>query len=72
MLAPMNPVYRTTPDDTLLAVREACSRHPEAAYYGPEKLLALVHELRVSPQRPAISEVEAALEALRIEGQILA
>lgn len=54
----------------LPALRELLSRHSNLADSGPEGLqLALRGYL---PGRPDIYEVEAALEALCVEGQVVA
>lgn len=71
MLAPMDPVYRTSLNNTLAAVRVVCSKHPQAASFGPEEIAAVLYGLRGSPRPPEVFEIEAALEALRIEGEIL-
>ncbi len=54
----------------LPALRELLSRHPDLAESGPEEL-----QLRLRgylPRRPEVCEIEVAMEALRVEGQVLA
>lgn len=70
MIAP-NRVYLNAPD-TLVAVRELLSQYPGAASCGPEEIAALVYDLYAAPHRPEVLEVEAALDALRIEDEVLA
>ncbi len=55
---------------TLPALRELLSQHPHLADSGPEEL-----QMRLRgylPHSPDIFEVEAALDALRVEEQVLA
>jgi hypothetical protein len=54
----------------LPALRELFSQHPNLANCGPEELRELLG--RYLPWRPGIFEIEAALEALRVEGQVVA
>ena len=74
MLAP-RPLYLnepTTREDVLPALRELLSQHPAVTYKSPDTLARLLWMLRYLPYRPETFEVEAALEALRIEGVIAA
>jgi len=63
---------RDTTDDpgVLFALRELFSQYPEAAQIDPERLADLFW--RYVPSRPHESQVEAALEALTMEGEVLA
>jgi hypothetical protein len=70
MTLAQDSVYTT--NDVLPTLRELFSQHPEAAKSGPETLSRLLYELRFLPCRPEIHEVEAALEALALEGEIAA
>jgi hypothetical protein len=67
MLAPKS-VYPK--DEVLLALRELYSQHPGAVKSGPDKLVRMLHVRRFLPRRCEVGEVEAALEALRVEGEI--
>lgn len=72
MLA-QNTLY--LPDRTqevLSALRELFSRHPGAMRSGSEALSRMMHLLRFLPYRPEVCEVEAALEALQVEGELAA
>ncbi len=51
-------------------VREFLSRHPEVAAYGAEELADRLRRLAGRRLRPI--EVETALEALRVEGEVVA
>ena len=63
-------VYTT--NDVLPTLRELFSQHPEATKSGPETLSRLLYMLRFLSYQPEIHEVEAALEALVLEGEIAA
>lgn len=66
------PPQRIIHDPNVLpAVRELISNSPEAACCGAETVAELLYTGRFLPYRPAIFAVEAALEALRVEGEIL-
>ncbi len=65
-----NSVYPT--NDVSPALRELLSQHPKIAKSGPEALSRLLYVLRFLPYQPEIREVEAALEALALEGGIAA
>lgn len=56
----------------LVALRELFSQHPGTMRSGPEFLSRLLYVLRFLPYRPDVFEVEAALEALQIEGELAA
>ena len=56
----------------LEALRDLFSHHPETTVAGPEMLAELLYEYRLLSIRPENCEVEAALEALRVEGEVLA
>lgn len=59
-------------DEVLPALRELFSQHPAAASSGPEALVRMVYVLQFLPYRPGVYEVEAALEALTLEGETAA
>lgn len=71
MTPAQNSVYTTT-NDVLPTLRELFSQHPEAATSSLETLSRLLYVLRFLPYQPEIREVEAALEALVLEGGIAA
>lgn len=52
------------------ALRELLARHPGLADSGPEELQA--HLRRYLPLRPELFEVEAAMEALCVDGRVVA
>lgn len=56
----------------LSTLRELFSQHPQAMRSGPETLGRMLHVLRFLPYRPEVWEVEAALEALQVEGALAA
>jgi hypothetical protein len=68
----IEPLRRDTADDpgVLFALRELFSQYPAAAQIGPEGLAELLW--RYVPSRPHESQVEAALEALAVEGEVVA
>ncbi len=68
MLAP-EQVYN---GDLLSALRELFSQHPAAVSCGPETLARMLYVLCYLNRRPAAFEVEAALEALQVEGGLAA
>ena len=60
-------------DPSLLsALRELFSQHPVMTQSGCETLSKALFVLRYLPYRPEPSAVEAGLEALRVEGEVLA
>ena len=56
----------------LPALRELLSQHPGMIQSGLESLSRTLYMFRFLPYCPNTSEVEAALEALRVEGKIAA
>jgi hypothetical protein len=68
-----DPFYTSNsePQTVLDALRSMLSQYPQAATAGPETLAELHYERRFLPYRPETFEVEAALEALTIEGEVL-
>ena len=60
------------PDSLLPALRELLSRHPSAASASPEWLARRLHALRYVASRPDEFEVQSALEALVLEGEVVA
>ena len=70
MTAPSPTIVRDL--GVLLALRDLFSQHPAMIYSEPETLGRALHVLRFLPYRPETFEVEAALEALRVEGEVLA
>jgi hypothetical protein len=67
----MNPLYSSLPE-VLPALRELFSHHPGAMRSGPEALSRMLYVLRFLPYRPEVFEVEVALEALAVEGEVAA
>ena len=63
-------VYRN--DEVLPALRELLCRYPATIYTEPEKLASLLYVLCYMPDPPEVREVEAALEALALEGEVAA
>jgi hypothetical protein len=57
--------------DVLPALRELFGQHPTMTQSGPESLSRALYVFRFPPHRPPTFEVEAALEALRIEGEVV-
>ena len=62
----------TTRDDVLPALRELLSQHPAVTYKSPGTLARLLRMLGYVSYQPETFEVEAALEALHIEGEVAA
>ena len=58
--------------EVLPALRELLSQHPGMTQSGLESLSRALYVFRFLPYCPNASEVEAALEALRVEGKIAA
>jgi hypothetical protein len=58
--------------DVLPALRELFSQHPAMARSGRENLSRALFALRYLPYRPETLAVEAAREALLVEGEVLA
>jgi hypothetical protein len=58
--------------DVLPALRELFSQHPGFEQSGLESLSRALYVFRFLPYRPETFEVEAAVEALRVEGEIAA
>ena len=69
MLAP--PQRSIHVGDVLPTVRELFSQYPAMTQSGPETLSRALHVLRFLAYRPETFEVEAALEALRVEEEVL-
>jgi hypothetical protein len=67
------PFYTNSnePQTVLDALRSMLSEYPQVATVGPETLSELLYERRFLSHQPEVFEVEAALEALRIEGEVL-
>ena len=72
MIAP-ETLYKTSSeyDDVFLALRELLSLHREIVDSGAEVLADLLYERRFLSRRPDAFDVEVALEALRMEGEVL-
>jgi hypothetical protein len=73
MVAPRDRFYineRTQED--LVALRVLLSRNPCAARFGAEILSELLYAERYLLHRMDVCEVECLLEALRVEGEVLA
>ena len=64
--------YHADASNFLPTLRELLSKDVHAASYSAETLGRLLWELGCLPCQPADHEVEAALEALRVEGEFLA
>jgi hypothetical protein len=73
MQSASNTLYPNSgePNSVFLALREFLHQHPEAVASGPETLAELLYERRFLPHRLEVFEVEVALEALRVEGEVL-
>ena len=74
MFTPSNELYPAKPcsgQDMLVAAREFLAHHREVGACGPETLADLLFEFRYLPHRPEPFEVEVALEALRVDGEVL-
>ena len=56
--------------DVLSALRELFSQHPVTTQSGCEALSQALFELHYLPSRPETFQVEAALEALLVEGEV--
>jgi hypothetical protein len=69
VIEPLPPDTRDYPS-VFLALRELFSRYPAAAESGPDRLADLL--CTYLPLRPDESQVEAALEALCVDGKVLA
>jgi hypothetical protein len=66
------PSELTTREDVLPTLRELLSQHPAVTYKNPDTLARLLWMLRYLPYQPETIEVETALEALRVEGEVAA
>lgn len=58
--------------NVVVALRDLFSQYPGAIKSGSETLGKLLYVLRFLPYRPDAYEVEEALEALQIEGELAA
>ena len=67
MLAPSFTLHEL---DVLSALRELFSQHPVMTQSGCEALNQALFELHYLPSRPETFQVEAALEALLVEGEV--
>ena len=73
MIAPRNGFYSTgRTQEALIALRVLLSQNPCAIRFGPETLSDLIYTEGCISRRMAVQEVEWALEALRVEGEVLA
>ena len=71
MIAPRDGFYSNVrTQEPLIALRGLLSRNPCAAQVGPETLLDLLYEEGYLSRNIAVHELECALEALRIEGEV--
>jgi hypothetical protein len=57
--------------NVLPALRDLFSQHPTITQSGPETLTRALDVLCYLPRRPEAFEVETALEALLVEGEVL-
>jgi len=76
-MLPPDPFYPNnhcshTRDCDFLALRDLLSKYPLATSYSSESLAELLYELRYVSLPPAVYHVEEVLEALRVEGEVLA
>ncbi len=60
------------PPDVLPMIRELFSRFPEYRHHQPWELQWLLFALNYSDELEDENEIAAALEALRVEGEVLA
>jgi hypothetical protein len=56
--------------DVLPELRDLFSRHPKAVTFGAEALAALLYGPRPASFEE-VSDIESALEALKIEGEVI-
>ena len=70
MLAPSPEIIHDP--DVLPAIRQFLSQYPAMTGSGCEALSRALFVLRFLPRRPESFEVEAALEALLVEDEVLA
>ena len=66
----MNAVYPSEYERVLPALRELLGDHPRTVDYSPKTLVSRL--LSYLPQPPTPHEVETPLEALSVEGEVLA
>jgi hypothetical protein len=71
MVAPPQRIIPPDNSDLLPALRGLFSQRPAAMQSGLETLARLLWVLSYLPYRPEESEVEIAMEALRVEGEVL-
>jgi hypothetical protein len=69
MIAPQRSIDHP---DVLPMLRDLFSRHPEYRHHQPWELQWLLFVLGYSEQLEDENEIAAALEALRVEGEVLA
>ena len=65
------PTSLYSAEDLLPALREAFSHHPGAVRLSPEKLAQLLPELCFVREPIEVFAVEAALQALAVEDEVL-
>jgi hypothetical protein len=70
--APQQIIQNDPAPDVLTTVRELLSRNPCATHFGAETISKLLYEERYLSYRVALHEVEGVLEALRIDGEVMA
>jgi hypothetical protein len=69
----LTPPHRIVHDPAVLpALRELLNQHRAMTQSGPETLARALYVLRYLPHRPEVFEIETALEALRVEDEVLA
>lgn len=69
----ITPFDETMHDPCVLpALRDLLNQHREVSSTSPEELADLLWTLRYLPYRPHAFAVEAALEALLVDGEVLA
>jgi hypothetical protein len=69
---PLYPSETATNEEILPALRDLLSQCSAAAQEGPEALSEMLYTGGYLPFRPASADVEAAREALFVEGRVLA
>ncbi len=73
MVAPRTRFYSNDRTQlTLVALRELLARNPCSVRFGAETLAELLYAEGYLPHRVETSEIECLIEALRVEGEVLA
>ncbi len=69
--APHTSIQDDPTQELLIAMRALFSRNPCAAAFGVEAIAELLHQEHYLSYSVAGHEVEGAVEALRVEGEVL-